>query len=400
MSRIRRARHQSGFVTTSNSIAQSSELSLRAKGLFLYLMSLPDNFEIRVNVLIQHSKEGRDVIHKTLKELLCAGLLERQERREENGRIAAPDYIIYDEVQPHLVEKYKQPSPSSDHQDTEKCVNTVPNPKSPDTENPHPELPDTGNPPHKNKYNKNKYYKQKQAAARASPAQEPTACEKKPHLAAAAFPEKLIGEALTAAQSTCVRQVAEAYGTQYQVQLGGKSAEALFHELCHDMQNPTSWRNCGNDFAKKLNTLKKAIRQGAWKTPTSMLQALSRKSGGETHVDTPYTGKIKTLVASFHEHLKALNGHVQAEQGLLAECPQFVTQEKEKAAQCREVLASQQQKLKQYGVWEHTRENTAPDLLRLLPPQHEQHSTEAVTSLSTTAERSSFINPIEETAVC
>lgn len=390
MSRIRRARHQKGFVTTSNCIAQSSTLSLRAKGLFIYLMSLPDNFEIQVQFLIKNSKEGKDVIYKTLNELKCAGLLDRQERREKNGRIASPDYIIYDEVQPDLVEKYRE-SPA-DKEQTRTVV--------PEEEIRAPTFSDAVEPPHKNKYSKNKYYKQKQAAAIASAEQAHGEGKASVPHTAAAFPEKLIGETLTTSQQACVEQVANAYSAQYQEQLGGKTAEALFHELCHDLENANAWRNCGNDFEKKLNTLKKAIRQGQWKTPAALLHAFSGKSGTLQRSEAPYTGKVKALIAAFHEQLHELNGHVQACQGLLADCPAFVAQETEKAMQCRERLAEVKHALVRYGLWEHTSANTAPDLMRLLPLQQASHNLENVASSAEMTVHSSFTNPTEERAAC
>jgi hypothetical protein len=65
--------HKNKFTTLSNKLAQNNALSLRARGLMLYLLSLPDDWKVHVNHLVKIMLEGRDAILSSLKELKQAG---------------------------------------------------------------------------------------------------------------------------------------------------------------------------------------------------------------------------------------------------------------------------------------------------------------------------------------
>jgi hypothetical protein len=68
MTTIRKAK-KSTFTSIPNVLAQDNDLSLKARGLMLYILSLPDDWVIRVNHLTKVMKEGRDSILSALKEL-------------------------------------------------------------------------------------------------------------------------------------------------------------------------------------------------------------------------------------------------------------------------------------------------------------------------------------------
>lgn len=61
--------HVRQYAVVSNTLAQNPNLTLRAKGLMLYFLSLPDNWEVRTAQLVSVMLEGRDVILRTIKEL-------------------------------------------------------------------------------------------------------------------------------------------------------------------------------------------------------------------------------------------------------------------------------------------------------------------------------------------
>lgn len=77
MTTIRQAHHRQ-YVSISNTLAQNNSLSLKARGLMVYLLSLPDDWKIRVSHLEKVMLEGRDSILSALKELRLAGYVWHQ----------------------------------------------------------------------------------------------------------------------------------------------------------------------------------------------------------------------------------------------------------------------------------------------------------------------------------
>lgn len=89
---------QKNFSIISNIPLNDSTLSLKAKGLWAYLMSKPDSWKVSVSHLVKTCKDGRDSIYSCLKELKIAGYVELIENRE-NGKFLSYDYIVNEEPQ-------------------------------------------------------------------------------------------------------------------------------------------------------------------------------------------------------------------------------------------------------------------------------------------------------------
>ncbi len=82
-----------GFVVVDNKLARDKNLSLKAKGLMLFLLSLPDNWEIRVSGLKTQMIEGRDAIAGGISELTERGYVKKVKYRKENGQFAV-EYLV------------------------------------------------------------------------------------------------------------------------------------------------------------------------------------------------------------------------------------------------------------------------------------------------------------------
>ncbi len=84
---IVRAIHDTHYTTINNSAANDSRLSLKAKGMWLYLMTKPNDWDISTRGAMTQLKEGRDGIRAALAELERCGYLIRDNRsRGERGR--------------------------------------------------------------------------------------------------------------------------------------------------------------------------------------------------------------------------------------------------------------------------------------------------------------------------
>ncbi|WP_334328419.1 helix-turn-helix domain-containing protein [Companilactobacillus sp. HBUAS59699] len=117
---IVRAKRKTNFTIIGNTGLKDKRLSLKAKGLLAYMLSLPDDWTFYETELMEHSKDGRDSVRKGLQELEKSGYLVRFQKREGKGKFGPKDWKVYDEPD----------------------ISTI----SPQTENPSTDNPLSGNP--------------------------------------------------------------------------------------------------------------------------------------------------------------------------------------------------------------------------------------------------------------
>ena len=89
----------SKYGVTPNELLNSKELSLRAKGLFAYIQSKPDNWDFSVEKIALQCKENEGAIAPILKELEAFGYLQRVKYHDEKGHWAI-EYVLYSTPQP------------------------------------------------------------------------------------------------------------------------------------------------------------------------------------------------------------------------------------------------------------------------------------------------------------
>ena len=109
------------YTVMSNHHLKNKDLTLKAKGLLSFMLSLPEDWNYTTRGLAAICKEGVESIGNALKELENAGYIIRNRLRDEKGRITDTEYVIYEQPQISTSDK-------------------------PDTENPGTENPYTGNP--------------------------------------------------------------------------------------------------------------------------------------------------------------------------------------------------------------------------------------------------------------
>ncbi|HOQ09684.1 MAG: hypothetical protein WBJ34_05120 [Syntrophomonadaceae bacterium] len=84
------------FTIVPNAIIDDSGISFRAKGIYAYLRSKPDDWEFRVPNIVRAGKEGRDAIQTAIKELEDTGYIERHPRKNDDGCFAGCIWYIYE----------------------------------------------------------------------------------------------------------------------------------------------------------------------------------------------------------------------------------------------------------------------------------------------------------------
>jgi hypothetical protein len=86
---------KSRYGTVSNEILNCEQLSFKAKGLYAFIQSKPDNWLFSSERIATQSKDGRDSVREGLRELETVGLLERVPVKDVLGKIVSYDYILY-----------------------------------------------------------------------------------------------------------------------------------------------------------------------------------------------------------------------------------------------------------------------------------------------------------------
>ena len=89
-------KRRDSFTVISNIPLRDPDLSLKAKGLFCVIRSLPDDWEYSLRGLSHICVEGIDAIREGVKELERAGYLHRERSRKSNGKYL--DYICVNEM--------------------------------------------------------------------------------------------------------------------------------------------------------------------------------------------------------------------------------------------------------------------------------------------------------------
>jgi hypothetical protein len=95
---IIRHKHKNRFVVVPNRIFDDKRLSLAAKGLLIYLLSLPPSWEVRHDQLQRKLCIGRKLLDRLLRELIVAGYVTRDDEqgRDEQNRFTTLNYVVSD----------------------------------------------------------------------------------------------------------------------------------------------------------------------------------------------------------------------------------------------------------------------------------------------------------------
>lgn len=177
MSTVFRIEKNTDYTVMSNHHLKNRSLSLKAKGLFSVILSLPEEWDYTLGGLAAISKESLDAIRTAVNELESFGYLHREQLRDEHGRLAHNEYLVYEcpENNPYhssdntentdtakssakaTNRSVKPISPSLGKPTTVEKQSDLPSLENPITDNPTTEKPSTENPTqlNKNKSNKN-----------------------------------------------------------------------------------------------------------------------------------------------------------------------------------------------------------------------------------------------------
>ncbi|MGC1183155.1 replication protein [Legionella sp.] len=272
MAVLRIHKKQRNFVILDKTCLYDESLSWGAKGLHAYLMSLPDDWKVRVSDLKERARNGRDAVRGLLSELEQAGYIQKSTCRDDvSGRFGGVEYLVLE------IPEFKN---QENNPETEKSSLVKNEQKTPSPENPSLVSPETGNSfPVKPTLINNNRINNKELSIKTAANSELT------ELAAAAFSsedkatthetffstriphDSVIGESLTLNQISRIRTLAK----NLNINQVAEDEEQWFSEIQHCVLNPKNFTACGRDFSRKLSAIRTVIWRGEWQTPASMV---------------------------------------------------------------------------------------------------------------------------------
>jgi len=96
MATIRIQRYEHSFVQMDKRPLEDKDMSWQAKGLFAYLMTLPNDWNINVADLTNRSKNGKDSTGSILKELIKLGYVSKRRKHNAKGHFEGYDYTVFE----------------------------------------------------------------------------------------------------------------------------------------------------------------------------------------------------------------------------------------------------------------------------------------------------------------
>jgi uncharacterized phage protein (TIGR02220 family) len=107
MSIKRAARPDSNFYILNKSISEDRRLSWAARGLLIYLLGKPDNWEVSIQSLVNETSDasranGKTAVYAILKELINAGYVSRKKYASGEIDYVVCEIVVADTANPNL----------------------------------------------------------------------------------------------------------------------------------------------------------------------------------------------------------------------------------------------------------------------------------------------------------
>jgi len=90
------------FTTVDNTFINDSNLNWKAKGILLYLLSRPDDWQVYIKDLVNKAADGEKALRSGLNELEKHGYLARFVERDEKGRFIKTLYQIFENPEDNI----------------------------------------------------------------------------------------------------------------------------------------------------------------------------------------------------------------------------------------------------------------------------------------------------------
>ncbi len=97
-----KVKHYRDFTTVSNEWINNPDLSAKAKGILLYLLSKPNDWETNLADIVSHMRDGVDSIKAGIKELREARHVVKTSIRDAGGKITGWETLVFEQALPEV----------------------------------------------------------------------------------------------------------------------------------------------------------------------------------------------------------------------------------------------------------------------------------------------------------
>ncbi len=129
-----RVKKDRNYTVIDNHFIQDTRLSWKAKGVMNYLLSLPEDWEIRLSEIEKHATDGKESLRGAINELKKFSYIISMQTKNENGKFNEVKYIIIEN--PESEEESHESTPQSGLPISGKPYTEKPISGKPYTENP------------------------------------------------------------------------------------------------------------------------------------------------------------------------------------------------------------------------------------------------------------------------
>ncbi|AMY05083.1 DnaD domain protein [Staphylococcus condimenti] len=96
MATFRTIKESGDFVTVHKTFIYDSNLSAKAKGILLYFLSRPDDWQIYTSEVVKHMNDGQKAINSGIQELIKYKYVHRTQKRNAKGVFNGYEYLVYE----------------------------------------------------------------------------------------------------------------------------------------------------------------------------------------------------------------------------------------------------------------------------------------------------------------
>ena len=93
---VHREEHNENFTVVDNAVIQNCNLSWEARGFFLFLLSLPDDWSFSIKGLVKQTGATEYTVKRLLKELQSEGYIVLTRHTDKNGKVTSWSWNIYE----------------------------------------------------------------------------------------------------------------------------------------------------------------------------------------------------------------------------------------------------------------------------------------------------------------
>ncbi|MCY1565543.1 helix-turn-helix domain-containing protein [Staphylococcus pettenkoferi] len=96
MATFRTIKERGDFVTVNKMFIFDERLSAKAKGILLYFLSRPNDWQIYTSEVVKHMNDGQKSINNGIKELMECKYVHRIQKRKDSGVFSGYEYHVYE----------------------------------------------------------------------------------------------------------------------------------------------------------------------------------------------------------------------------------------------------------------------------------------------------------------